>query len=72
MEREFARLLDKEVSYAWEVEFLKQSLETLADFSPVSAFRSIDEYEFGYIDYDNLFNFIKKGDDHKKMARASE
>ena len=59
IEQEVTRLLEKEIHYHREVEHLKFDLESRYDFSAVAAFQSIDDYDFKYIDFENLRRFLR-------------
>ena len=62
VEFELSRLFEKEVHYHIKVEEEKKTLERQADFNTVACFTTLDPRSFGFIDFDNLKNFMVKYD----------
>jgi Ca2+-binding EF-hand superfamily protein len=60
VEFELSRLIEKEVHYHIKVEEEKKTLERQADFNTVACFTILDPRSFGFIDFDNLKNFMYK------------
>lgn len=60
MERLLARLLQKELRLAREVELLKQQLASRYDYSLEILFKSVDDWNYKYIDQINLKRFLIK------------
>lgn len=59
VERAMSQLIFKEVKLHLKAENLKRSLETSYDFSVKSAFKAIDDWNYGYIDKQNLKRFLR-------------
>ncbi len=59
VERAMSQLIYKEVKLHLKAENLKRSLETSYDFSVKSAFKAIDDWNYGYIDKQNLKRFLR-------------
>lgn len=60
MEFELSRLFEKEIHYHHKVEDEKRSLERQPDFNSIACYSVVDPRKYGFIDYDQLFNFMKK------------
>ena len=60
IEFELSRLIEKELHYHQKVEDEKMTLERQGDFNMVACFRAVDPRKLGFIDFDQLFNFMKK------------
>lgn len=60
VERLLARLLQKELRLAREVELLKQQLASRYDYSLEILFKSVDDWNYKYIDQINLKRFLIK------------
>lgn len=59
MEKDLVDLFVKEIKFLREIEYLKEDLQRRYDFSEYSAFRTIDRYNDGFIDIDNLKTFLR-------------
>ena len=55
-----ARLLQKELRLAREIELLKQQLASRYDYSLEILFKSVDDWNYKYIDQINLKRFLIK------------
>mmetsp|Transcript_32612 Transcript_32612/g.29476 ORF Transcript_32612/g.29476 Transcript_32612/m.29476 type:complete len:242 (+) Transcript_32612:41-766(+) len=64
-----ARVFDKEVNFTRKNELLKDDLQLRYDYSPLEAFRLIDEERLGYLDLDSLYIFLKR---NKIMTSESD
>lgn len=53
-------MIEKEVHYHIKVEEEKKTLERQSDFNTVAAFTVLDPRSFGFIDFDNLKNYMIK------------
>lgn len=60
VEFELSRLFEKEVHYHIKVEEEKKTLERQSDFNTVACFTILDPRNFGFIDFDNLKNYMVK------------
>ena len=60
VEFELSRLIEKEIAYHKKVEDEKRTLERQADFNMVACFTALDPKGYGYIDFNQLLNFMKK------------
>ena len=60
MEKALTQLLIKEVKFHLKVENLKRTLEASYDYSAQSAFKCVDDWNYGYIDSKNLKRFLRK------------
>ena len=60
VEYELCMLICKEISLHNRTERLKQELTLNLDFTPEDAYKSIDDINYGYIDFNNLKRFLKK------------
>ena len=59
VERAMSQLIFKEVKLHLKAENIKRSLETSYDFSVRSAFKAIDDWNYNYIDKQNLKRFLR-------------
>ena len=59
VERAMSQLIYKEVKLHLKAENIKRSLESSYDFSVRAAFRAIDDWNYGYIDKQNLKRFLR-------------
>jgi len=59
VEKALTQLLVKEVKLQLKQENLKRTLESSYDFSVQSAFKSIDDWNYTYIDEKNLRRFLR-------------
>ena len=55
-----SRLFEKEIHYHVKIEIEKKALEALEEFNTVSVFSVIDERNFGFLDFENIKNFLFK------------
>ena len=55
-----SRLFEKEIHYHVKVEIEKKQLEAMEDFNTVGAFSNLDTLNYGYLDFENIKNFIFK------------
>lgn len=62
VEFELSRLFEKEMHYHVKVEEEKKTLERQEDFNTVACFTVLDPKNYGYIDADCLYNFMRKYD----------
>ena len=60
VEFELSRLIEKEVHYHQKVEDEKLTLERQPDFNLVACFTVLDPLKYGYIEFDQLYRFMKK------------
>ena len=59
VERAMSQLIYKEVKMHLKAENLKRSLESSYDFSVKAAFKAIDDWNYGYVDKQNLKRFLR-------------
>ena len=55
-----SRLFEKEIHYHVKIEIEKKALEAMEEFNTVSVFSVIDERNFGFLDFENIKNFLFK------------
>ena len=55
-----SRLFEKEIHYHVKIEIEKKALEAMDEFNTVSVFSVIDERNFGFLDFENIKNFLFK------------
>jgi len=60
VEYELCKLFLKEMKMHQWVEKLKQEITLMYDYSHEDAFSSIDDFNYGYVDFSNLKWFLKK------------
>lgn len=60
VEYELCKLFLKEMKMHQRVEKLKQEITLMYDYSHEDAFSSIDDFNYGYVDFSNLKWFLKK------------
>lgn len=60
VEFELSRLFEKEIHYHVKIEIEKKALEAMEEFNTVSVFSVIDERNFGFLDFENIKNFLFK------------
>ena len=60
VEFELSRLLEKEIHYHVKVEIEKKQLETMEDFNTVAVFSILDSSNYGYLDFENIKNYMLK------------
>ena len=58
-ESTLAQLFVREVNFARKLEYLRDRLTVLADFSPLNAFRAIDARMEGHLDRLSLHDFLR-------------
>jgi|TARA_B110000285_G_C15111605_1_gene611459 hypothetical protein len=59
VERAMSQLIFKEVKLHLKAENIKRSLESSYDFSVRAAFKAIDDWNYNYIDKQNLKRFLR-------------
>lgn len=59
VERAMSQLIFKEVKLHLKSENIKRSLETSYDFTVRAAFKAIDDWNYNYIDKQNLKRFLR-------------
>lgn len=59
IELAMAAVIEREIDLARKLDMMRRELEIQYDYSPVSAFRSIDRFNKGFIDTVNLGNFLR-------------
>jgi hypothetical protein len=59
-EQAFARLIQREIEFMREMNRHRMDLKVLHDFTPLTAFKTIDETNEGYLDHSSLKRFLKK------------
>jgi Ca2+-binding EF-hand superfamily protein len=59
VERAMSQLIFKEVNMHLKAENIKRSLESSYDFSIKSAFKAVDDWNYSYIDKQNLKRFLR-------------
>ena len=59
VERAMSQLIYKEVTMHLKAENIKRSLETSYDFSVRAAFKAVDDWNYNYIDKQNLKRFLR-------------
>ena len=62
IEYELSKLLMKEMTFHKKIEKIKQHISICADFDYESGFKAIDDWGYGYIDFNNLRRFLRKWD----------
>ena len=60
VEFELSRLFEKEIHYHVKVEIEKKQLEIMEDFNTVGVFSILDALNYGYLDFEQIKNFIFK------------
>ena len=60
VEFEMSRLIEKEIHYHVKIEIEKKQLEAMEDFNTVGAFSTLDTLSYGYLDFENIKNFLFK------------
>ena len=59
VEKALTQLLVREVKLHLKAENLKRNLESSYDYSLQTAFKCIDDWNYGYIDHTNLKRFLR-------------
>lgn len=59
IERAMCEILEKEIDLQRRLDILKRDLEVRYDYTPLSAYRSVDKYNDGRIDTFNLGSFLR-------------
>jgi hypothetical protein len=59
VEKTLTQLLVRELVLQIKVENLKRSLESAYDFTVIGAFKSLDDWNYGYIDKTNMKRFLR-------------
>lgn len=62
IEYELCRLFMKEISLHRKTEKIKKHISVCADFDYDSGFKAVDDWGYGYIDFNNLRRFLRKCD----------
>lgn len=60
VEFELSRLFEKEIHYHVKIEIEKKALEAMDEFNTVSVFSVIDSRNFGFLDFENIKNYLFK------------
>ena len=60
VEFELSRLLEKEIHYHVKIEIEKKQLEAMDEFNTVAVFSVLDSTRYGYLDFENIKNFLLK------------
>ena len=60
VEFELSRLFEKEIHYHVKIEIEKKALEAMDEFNTVSIFTVIDNRNFGFLDFENIKNYLFK------------
>lgn len=60
IEFEICRLLMKEIALHRKSEKIKKHISACADFDYDSGFKAVDDWGYGYIDFNNLRRFLRK------------
>ena len=60
VEFELSRLIEKEIHYHVKTEIEKKQLEAMEDFNGVGVFSTLDTLNYGYLDFENIKNFLFK------------
>lgn len=60
VERALTQLLVREISLHIKAENLKRTLEQSYDYSPQGVFRCVDDWNYSYIDKNNLKRFLRQ------------
>jgi hypothetical protein len=60
VEFELSRLFEKEIHYHVKIEIEKKALEALEEFNTVGIFTVIDNRGFGFLDFENIKNYLFK------------
>ena len=60
VEFELSRFFEKEIHYHVKIEIEKKALEAMEEFNTVSLFTVIDNRNFGFLDFENIKNFLFK------------
>ena len=60
VEFELSRLFEKEIHFHVKVEIEKKQLEAMEDFNTVGAFSILDTLSYGFLDFENIKNFLLK------------
>ena len=67
IEFELSRLIEKEVHYHIKVEEEKNTLERHPDFNTMACFTVLDHKNHGYVDFEQLYIFMRKYDEDADM-----
>jgi Ca2+-binding EF-hand superfamily protein len=59
IERALSQLLFKEVRYHLKADQMKRTLENAYDFTGKKAFAAIDDWNYGYLDQNNIKRFLR-------------
>ena len=59
VEKALTQLLVREVKFHLKLENLKRNFESSYDYSLQIAYKSIDDWNYGYIDHKNLRRFFR-------------
>ena len=62
VEFELSRLFEKEMHFHVKVEEEKKTLERQPDYNTVACFTILDAKNFGFVDFDQLYNFMSRYD----------
>ena len=60
VEFELSRLFEKEIHYHVKIEIEKKALEAMDEFNTVSVFSVVDQRNFGFLDFENIKNYLFK------------
>lgn len=60
VERTLTQLLVREANLQLKIENLKRTLESAYDFTIQACFKSVDDWNYGYIDKANLKRFLRQ------------
>lgn len=60
VEFELSRLFEKEIHYHVKIEIEKKALEAMEEFNTVSVFSTVDARDFGFLDFENIKNYLLK------------
>lgn len=60
VEFELSRFFEKEIHYHVKIEIEKKALEAMEEFNTVSVFSVLDQRNFGFLDFENLKNYLFK------------
>ena len=59
-ESSLSQLIMREINFNRKLNILRDRLAVLSDFTPLSAFKAIDDYNDGHLDHFNLKRFLRK------------
>lgn len=60
VEFELSRLFEKEIHYHVKIEGEKKALEAMEEFNTVSIFTVLDQRNYGFLDFENIKNYLFK------------